>query len=131
MMNLAHDVYFIREIQKIGAGSAQSSQSQSALSEQRAATIITRVRDPTYTADMLATEFPVESVLYGANLMSISHGDESMSDIQITRVKALVRAMKEGQSLDSLVDTFPDIVALGAYDLIQLDKWIKTKTFPS
>lgn len=130
MMSMAETVYNIREMQLQTLQGGSGGSSSGSLTLERAETIVHDVLSD-MPADQWATLYPIEAIQYGSNLISISEGDSIRSDYQLQRFTELLGALKRGEDLGVLFETYPDVVATGAYDLIQLNRWMQTKIFPS
>ena len=143
MLQLVSTVYDIREklrqtvffeniaVSLPGITGISSGTSGPGITTAKALEIMQYCRSPTATVNGLVELYPVESVVWGANLMAMYKGDLDVSEAQVQRYKEVVEILARGGSLTLLLQQYPDIVALGAYDLIHLDKWLKTQTFPT
>jgi uncharacterized protein (DUF433 family) len=76
--------------------------------------------------------FPQETVHFGTNISELCrHSRSEMNTERLNAHKSLAEALRSGKSVESLLMLYPEIVVQGAYDLIHLDKWLRTKVFPS
>lgn len=92
--------------------------------------IFAKIKTGTSVYD-LCLLYPQIMIQYGGEVASIAKCDSDHSTIQLNRFKEVVAKLRNGHSLSSLVQDYTDILATGAYDLIHLDKWMKTGIFPS
>jgi hypothetical protein len=123
-MSAAPTVYSIR-----GNPTSVANPSSSAITPEHATEIITYALAHSYTETAL--KYPVEVLEYGSDLVAMVEGELDHSPSQIERFREMVSLLRRGHTLTNLLDSYPDIVLNGAYDLIHLDKWLKQGIFPN
>jgi hypothetical protein len=92
------------------------------------ASIATDIRLGAATKESILQQYPKEAVAYGAGITALLQSSEGQVS---SRYSQVVARMAAGEALSSLISEYPDVMAKGAYDLIQLDKLLKTGMFPS
>lgn len=122
MATVSNRVYQLRE-----TGPASSSES---ISLQRSQEIIAKIQQGVGFQD-IAVLYPREFIMFGHHLLAVAEGELDHSPKQIERFKELLRTLKAGFSLDQLTNDYADLLVTGAYDLIHLDKWLKTEVYPN
>jgi hypothetical protein len=78
----------------------------------------------------LALIYPQEVLQFGNSLIELQKSVTGFTPSVANRFKEVVYQLQSGTTLDGLVANYADVLATGAYDLIQLDKWLKTGVFP-
>ncbi len=135
MMGISPEVYELRGLTgsaNSGGGSGGSGGSVSSIDPAVLAALVADLADGTLTTDQLMIKYPAECVQFGANIIALSKGDNNgINDATQLRYKNIVASIIGGTSIENLINQYPDILAYGFYDVIQLTKYLRTGKYPA